>query len=126
MFLLLLIQNTEMIGIKQNNNLEFIKIGELSLKLFNKENLTDLEFVKNLCKDETISKQFQGILVGLTHNPKKELFGHSFLVTHNLDLIGYINIGSYNEDEKSVYLRAAIDKDKRGFSYEKKFIIRDN
>lgn len=98
--------------------MEYAKIGELSLNIFDKTNKEELEFIRKLCKDETIGKWFQGIMVGL-NNPKKEFFKHSFLVTHNKDLVGYINIGSYNEEESCVYLRAAIDKDKRGSSYGK-------
>ena len=56
---------------------------------------------------------------GLVNNPKLELFDHSFFVKHDSVLIGYINIGAYNKDEKCVYLRAAIDLDKRGLSYGK-------
>jgi len=99
--------------------MEYAKIGELTLNIFDKTSKQELEFIRKLCKDETISKWFQGIMVGLTNNSKKEFFNHSFLVTHNKDLIGYINIGSYNEEEACVYLRAAIDKEKRGFSYGK-------
>lgn len=56
---------------------------------------------------------------GLLNNPNNELFGHSFLVSHSGTLIGYLNIGHYNKEEKCVYLRTAIDKNQRGQGYGK-------
>lgn len=97
--------------------MEFIKLQTLSLHTFDKENKSALEFIKKLCKDETIQTRFQGITSGLLHNEKKDFFNHSFLVTDNNVFIGYINIGTYNKNEKCVFLRAAIDKDNRGKSY---------
>ena len=97
----------------------FTKIGVLTLNIIDRNNRNELEFIKKLCKDETITSRFQGITLDLSNIEKKEFFDHSFIVKHNENYVGYIKIGAYNEDEKSVYLRAAIDKDKRGYSYGK-------
>lgn len=97
--------------------MEYAKLKTLTLSTFDKNKREDLEFVKKLCKDESIGKWFHGITVGLLHNPKNEFLDHSFLVRHNDTLVGYIGIGNFNEMEKSVYLRAAIDKDQRGKKY---------
>lgn len=99
--------------------MEYAKIGTLTLNIFDKENREALEFIKKLCKDESIQKRFQGITRGLLNNENKEFFDHGFLVTDNGIFIGYINIGNYNEIEHCIYLRAAIDKEKRGHSYGK-------
>lgn len=95
------------------------KIGILTINTFDKENIEAREFVKKLCQDETIKARFQGITVGLLNNPRKEFFDHGFLVSHNNIFIGYIGIGAYDDIKHSVYLRAAIDKDRRGHSYGK-------
>jgi len=97
--------------------MEYAKLETMTLCLFDKENRQHLEFIKKLCKDESIKNRFQGITVGLLNNPKKKFFGHGFLVTKDDMLIGYIGISEYHEDEKSIYLRAAIDNEMRGCSY---------
>lgn len=99
--------------------MEYAKIGILSLYTFNKENKDDLNFIKNLCHDKTITSRFNGITVGLLSNKGDIFFDRGYLVKHNNSYIGYINIGGFNEEEKSVYLRAAIDKTQRGNSYGK-------
>ena len=98
--------------------MEFTKIGTLTLNIFNKNDRKALEFIKKLCHDESILSRFQGIMIGLK-NENNNFFNHSFLVSHNNEFIGYVNIGEFNNDEKSVYLRAAVDKEKRGFGYGK-------
>ena len=99
--------------------IKFIQLESLTLNKFDKNNKNDLEFIKKLCNDESIRNRFQGLLMGLTNNQNNDFFNRSFLVSYKNDYIGYINIGSYNTEEKCVYLRAAIDKDARGFSYGK-------
>ena len=99
--------------------MEYAKIGVLTLNTFDKDNMEARNFIKKLCGDESVKSRFQGITTGLLNNPKKEFFNHGFLVTHDNIFIGYIGIGAYNEIEKNVYLRAAIDKEKRGNSYGK-------
>lgn len=99
--------------------MEFARLKTLTLTTFEKNDKEALTFLKRLIGDDTIKKRFQGITVGLLENLKKQFFGFSFLVKFNEEYIGYINIGNYNEEEKSTYLRAAIDKDKRGLEYGK-------
>ena len=94
-----------------------IKLETLTIHTFDKNNKTELEFIKKLCNDETIKSRFQGLLRGLIDD--KGFFDHAFLVSHNNNLVGYVHIGDFNNEEKCVYLRAAIDKDKRGFGYGK-------
>jgi len=99
--------------------MEYVKVGTLTLNTFDKQNRNDLEFIKKLCKDETIQKRFQGITVGLLNNNKNDFFNHGFLVTHNNEYIGYVHIGNYDEINHCIYLRAAIDSEKRGHAYGK-------
>ncbi len=99
--------------------MEYAKLGSLSLNTFDKNNKEMLEFLKKLIKDETITSRFQGLTDGLLRNPNNEFFRHSFLVTHDNNLIGYVGVGGFNETERCVYLRYAVDKDKRGKSYGK-------
>lgn len=98
---------------------KYASLGTLTLNTFDKDNKEMLEFLRGLLKDETILSRFQGMTVGLLKNDKNEFFGHGFLVTHDNEFIGYIGIGDYNEKEKCVYLRSAIDRGKRGKSYGK-------
>lgn len=100
----------------------YIQLENLSLHTFDKSNRKQLEFIKQLCHDETIKKRFQGITVGLLNNPKNEFFNHGFLVVDNNTYIGYIGIGNYDKQNNQVYLKAAIDKNKRGNSYGKKLL----
>ncbi len=72
-----------------------------------------------MCRDETIISRFQGIVPGLVKNPNNEFFNHGFLVMCENNLVGYIGIGEFNLEEKSVYLRAAIDREQRGKAYGK-------
>ena len=94
-----------------------IKIGTLTIHNFDKNNKTELEFIRKLCKDETIKSRFQGIFTGLLND--KDFFNRGFLVTHNDNLIGYLHIGAFNNEERCVYLRAAVDENSRGFGYGK-------
>lgn len=95
------------------------KLNNLTLVNFDKENKEHLEFLKKLIHDESIKKWFNGICSGLISNPNNEFFGHSFFVKDNEDLVGYVNIGDFNTNEKSVYLRSAVEKNKRGKNYGK-------
>lgn len=98
--------------------MDFIKLETLNLHAAKKDSYKDLEFIKKLYRDDSIKQRFQGLLIGL-FNDLQIFFNRGFLVSHNEEYVGYLNIGSFNEDEKSVYLRAAVDKDKRGFNYGK-------
>ena len=90
----------------------YIQLESLSLHTFDKSNKQQLEFIKQLCHDETIKKRFQGITIGLLNNPKNEFFNHGFLVSDNNIYIGYIGIGNYDAENKRVYLKSAIDKNR--------------
>lgn len=99
--------------------MEFIKLQTLTLHTFESNNKDNLDFLKELINDESIKKWFTGLAGGLLINKNKEFFGYSFFVKDNSEFIGYVNIGNYNKNEKSVYLRAAISKNKRGKGYGK-------
>lgn len=94
-----------------------IKIGTLTIHNFDKNNKTELEFIKNLCNDDTIKTRFQGIFTGLLNDT--DFFNRGFLVSHNNNLVGYLHIGALNPEENCVYLRAAVDKNSRGMNYGK-------
>lgn len=98
-----------------------IKLETLTLKSFDKENINHLKFFKKLINDETIKIRFQGLLPYLL-NKNETIFSHGFLVEHNDILIGYIDIGEYNKEEKQVYLRAAISDKFRGQKYGQKLL----
>ena len=97
--------------------MEYLKLDTLALHTVDKGDRVALDFIKKLCHDKSISERFTGITGGLLSNPNNEFFGYGFLVTYNNEYIGYIRIGNIFEDEKSVYLRAAIDKDTRGHNF---------
>lgn len=99
--------------------MEFAKLDTLSLYLFNKNNDEDIIFIKNICGDTSIKEWFQGITIGLLINKNYEFFNHGFIVKENDKYIGYIGISNFNIEESSVYLRAAILKEKRGLGYGK-------
>ena len=102
--------------------MKFIDLETLSLHIIDKQNKNDLEFVKKLFKDKDIKKWVHGISNILNENKEQKLFGHGFIVKDNNDYIGYIGIGEFNENEKCVYLRAGLDKDKVGMGYGKKIL----
>lgn len=102
--------------------MEYAKLETLTLHTVDKKNKNDFEFTKKMLFDESIKRWFTSIGNGLLNNPNYEFFNHSFLVKNNDEYIGIIGIGNYNSNEKCVYLRSAVDKDKRGKSYGKKIL----
>lgn len=100
-----------------------IILNDLELVIFNKDNKDHLNFLKLIINDKTILARFQGIANNLLHNHGDEFFDRSFLVsTKENKLIGFINIGNFNTDEKCVYLRYAININYRGMGYGKKIL----
>lgn len=91
-----------------------IKLKTLELITFDKNNSEHLHFLKTLIKDESITERFQGIFSSLIHNNNNNLYDKGFFISNNQKLIGYIHIGNYNKDERSLYLRIAIASYKRG------------
>lgn len=105
--------------------MNYIPLTNLSLVIFDKNNPEHVRFLKYLVKDKTILARFQGITNNLLHNHGDEFFDRSFFVSNEIGggvLIGFINIGAFNEREKSVYLRAAIDIKTRGAGYGKQLL----
>ncbi len=100
-------------------NIDTFKLETLTLSGFDKSNKEHLQFFKKLVNDKTITTRFRG-MGSLLHNyPKNTFFDRGLLIYDNNDLIGYLNIGGFNEKENAVYLRAAIDIEKRGKNYGK-------
>ena len=95
------------------DSMENIRLENIELVNFNKENKEHLEYLKKLLNDASIKKRFQGILPALLS--KEKFFGKGFLLEYDNELIGYTQIGNFNKEEESVYLLgAAIDKEHRG------------
>lgn len=95
-----------------------IKLESMLLEDFSKVDMEQLKFYKKLRDQESISKRFQGILPSLLSDSDSEL-GKGYLVSFNNKYIGYLLIGSISLDERSIYLRSAVDCDERGKSYGK-------
>ncbi|MEG0794581.1 MAG: GNAT family N-acetyltransferase [Bacilli bacterium] len=96
-----------------------IKLDTLTLSDFDKTNIEHINFFKKLSHDKSIESRFQGLGVGLLHTYDKTFFDRGFFVQLNDKLIGYLNVGNFNELENCVYLREAIDENLRGNSYGK-------
>ena len=93
--------------------MENIKLENIELVNFEKDNKEHLEYLKKILNDESIKKRFQGIFPALLS--KEKFFGKGFFLEYNKELIGYTQIGKFNKDEESVYiLGGAIDKEHRG------------
>lgn len=93
--------------------MENIRLKNIRMITFDRDNQTHLEFLKKLLNDETIKNRFQGILPALLS--KEPFFGKGFLINYENKLVGYAQIGKYNKEEKCVYLLGgAIDKEHRG------------
>ena len=99
--------------------MKYKKLNSICLHTITKESTKEIEFYKELLKDEIISYRLHG-LGGILLPPDKFPFlGRSFLVSFNDDLFGYVHIGEFNPHEEAVYLKAAIHRDKRGTGYGK-------
>ena len=93
--------------------MENIKLNNIELVTFDKENKLHLEYLKKILKDQTIKSRFQGIFPALLS--KENFFGKGFFIDYENELVGYAQIGKYNKEEKCVYiLGGAIDKEHRG------------
>lgn len=102
--------------------MKFTDLETLSLYIIDKQNKNDLEFIKKLFHDENIKKWVNGISNILSENINKDFFGSGFIVKLNDEYIGYVGIGSFNEKERCVYLRAGISNDKTGLGYGKRIL----
>ena len=102
------------------DSMDSIKMKTLSLCRFHKDNKYHMIFLKKLISDKTITARFNGFLPNLTKNYDDDILGKGFFVVDEKNLIGYVDIGNYSEDERSVYIRQAIDIEKRGKSYGKR------
>ena len=90
-----------------------IVIGELTLVNFNSNDKTHLMTLKKLAKDSDITSRFNGFLQHL-NNKNSIFFNKGFFVRDEENLIGYIDLSNFNEEEKAVYIRQAIFKEYRG------------
>lgn len=96
-----------------------INLDELALETFDKNNKEHIEFFKKI--RDGLEKRFSGILPKLMNNTTS-FFDRGYLICDNCNIIGYIDISSYDKSESSVYLRASILSDVRGKGYAKKIL----
>ena len=94
----------------QGKKVEDIVIGKLTLVNFNSNDKTHLMTLKKLAKDSDITSRFNGFLQHL-NNKNSNFFNKGFFVKDEGNLIGYIDLSNFNEEEKAVYIRQAIFKD---------------
>ena len=93
--------------------MENIKLENIELVNFDKDNKKHLEYLKKILGDDSIKDRFQGILPALLS--KEKIFGKGFFLKNNDELMGYTQIGKFNKEEESIYiLGIAIDKEHRG------------
>lgn len=98
-----------------------IQLDTLSLVVFDRNNIEHINFFKKIALDATIKNRFTGFLSNL--NAKSDsIIGKAFFLEANNELIGFIDIGSFSEEEEAIYLRGAIDKEKRGKNYGHKML----
>lgn len=90
---------------------------------FDKNNNDHVLFYKKLINDETISKRFTGLLPNLMRPASNAPFNKGYLVSIDNTLVGYIDISNYNDVEKAIYLRAAIEKSARKHNYGSQLLI---
>ena len=100
-----------------------IKMDELDLCYFDKNNKSHVLFLKQVLSDDSITKRFSGFLPNLMKKNQNSIYGMGFLVEDNEKLIGYVDIGNYNKEEKCVYIRQAVDKNIRAKSYGKRILL---
>lgn len=99
--------------------MKYKKLNNIMLHTIAKGSDEEINFYKELIKDDTINYRVHG-LSGLTLSTNKYPFlGRAFLTSLNDHLFGYIHIGNYNKEEKAVYLKVAIHKNNRGLGYGK-------
>ena len=92
-----------------------IKLKTLKLVPFDKNNKEHILFLKKILNDKTITKRFSGFLSKL-NSKSTNILNKAFFIS-DTNIIGFIDIGNFNQDEECVYLRGAIDKEKRGNNY---------
>lgn len=95
------------------------KLNTIELHTITKESIKEIEFYKELLKDEVINYRVHGLGGILLPIDKVPFLGRAFLTSLKDELFGYIHIGEFNHKEEAVYLKAAIHKDKRGNGYGK-------
>ena len=84
--------------------MEDIVIGELTLVNFNSNDKTHLMTLKKLAKDSDITSRFNGFLQHL-NNKNSNFFNKGFFVRDEENLIGYIDLSNFNEEEKEKSLK---------------------
>lgn len=94
---------------------------KIQLVTFDQNNKEHIKYLKKLLHDESIVKRFQGILPYLLRN-KDDIFNRGFFLSYKEELVGYVDISEFHEDEEAVYFRGAIDEEHRGKSLGKKML----
>ena len=99
--------------------MKYKKLATIDLHTITKDSLKEIAFYRELLKDETINYRVHGLGGILMKSDKIPFLGRGFITSLNDELFGYIHIGKFNSEEKAIYLKAAIHKDKRGLGYGK-------
>ena len=93
-----------------------IKLDTLNLVSFDKNNPEHINFLKKIIHDSTIKSRFTGFLVSL-NSKSNSIIGKGFFLMDKEIIIGFVDVGNFNIEEKAVYIRGAIDKIMRGKNY---------
>ena len=94
---------------------------KIELVEFNKDNVEHIKYFKKLRDDKSISIRFQGLFPYLLRKGDT-IFNRGFFLSYQNELVGYIDIGEFHEEEEAVYFRGAIDNEHRGKSLGKKML----
>ncbi len=94
---------------------------KIQLVTFDKNNKEHIRYLKKILHDKSILKRFQGILPYLLRD-RDDIFNRGFFLSYKDELVGYIDISEFHEDEEAVYFRGAIDEENRGKSLGKKML----
>jgi len=93
--------------------MKYLKLNTITLHTITKDSLEEIKFYREISKDEEVDKRLHGlggVMLSVISHP---FFGRGFLTSLDDTLFGYLHVGNYNELEKAIYLRAAIDKNQR-------------
>lgn len=93
--------------------MEYKKLDTIMLHTVTKESVDEINFYRELNKDEEIGNRLHGLNGILLPVDKYPFLGRAFLTSLNGELFGYLHIGNLDEVEKSVYLKAGIHPNKR-------------
>ena len=80
-----------------------IPLETLSLVTFDKNNKEHVIFLKKIIKDQTIKSRFNGFLSRLNSKANYGIIDKGFFLSKDSELIGFVDIGSFNEVDLLIY-----------------------